>query len=78
MHSWIARTLWSGAAAFGIGFIAGMLSLILRAVGDVSGALAVSGVLLVAATVFILSMVSLIVLLAVNELSRASQPSEKH
>ena len=78
MHSWIARTLWSGAAALGIGIIAGMLSLILRTVGDASGALAVSGVLLVAATVFILSMVLLIVLLAVNELSRASQPSEKH
>lgn len=73
MHSWIARTLWSGTAAVGIGGIAGMLTLILRGVGDVSGAMAVRGVLLVSVAVFGFSLVTLVVLLAVNELSRSTQ-----
>lgn len=74
LHAWIARALWSGAVAVGIGFVAGMLTLILRSVGDASGAMAVRGVLLVAVAVFGLSFVSLVVLLALNELARSTQP----
>ncbi|MCX7406901.1 MAG: hypothetical protein NTZ32_02355 [Planctomycetales bacterium] len=76
LHSWIARVLWSGAVALGIGFIAGMLALILRSVGDASGAMAVRGVMLVSVAVFTLSLVSLVVLLAVNELTRSNQPPQ--
>ncbi len=50
-----------------------MLTLILRGVGDVSGAMAVRGVLLVSVAVFGFSLVTLVVLLAVNELSRSTQ-----
>ncbi len=76
LHSWIARVLWSGAVALGIGFIAGMLALILRSVGDASGAMAVRGVMLVSVAVFTLSLVSLVVLLAVTELTRSNQPPQ--
>lgn len=76
LHSWIARVLWSGAVALGIGFIAGMLALILRSVGDASGAMAVRGVMLVSVAVFTLSLVSLVVLLAVIELTRSNQPPQ--
>jgi len=76
LHPWIARVLWSGAAALGVGFIAGMLALILRSVGDASGAMAVRGVMLVSVAVFTLSLVSLVVLLAVNELTRSNQPPQ--
>ncbi len=76
LHSWIARALWSGAVALGIGLIAGMLALILRSVGDKSGAMAVRGVMLVSVAVFTLSLVSLVVLLAVNELTRSNQPPQ--
>lgn len=60
----------------GIGFIAGMLALILRSVGDASGAMAVRGVMLVSVAVFTLSLVSLVVLLAVTELTRSNQPPQ--
>lgn len=76
LYSWIARVLWSGAVALGIGFIAGMLALILRSVGDASGAMAVRGVMLVSVAVFTLSLVSLVVLLAVTELTRSNQPPQ--
>ena len=76
LHSWIARVLWSGAVALGIGFIAGMLALILRSVGDASGAMAVRGVMLVSVAVFTLSLVSLVVLLVVTELTRSNQPPQ--
>ena len=76
LHSWIARALWSGAVALGLGFIAGMLALILRSVGDASGAMAVRGVMLVSVAVFTLSLVSLVVLLAVIELTRSNQPPQ--
>ena len=76
LHSWIARVLWSGAVALGIGFIAGMLALILRSVGDASGAMAGRGVMLVSVAVFTLSLVSLVVLLAVTELTRSNQPPQ--
>lgn len=76
LHSWIARVLWSGVVALGIGFIAGMLALILRSVGDASGAMAVRGVMLVSVAVFTLSLVSLVVLLAVIELTRSNQPPQ--
>ena len=70
LRPWIARALWSGAASLGIGLIAGLLSLVLRAAGDGSGAAAVRGVMLVAISVCGLAVVALVVLLAANELQR--------
>ncbi len=67
LRSWIARALWSGTASLGIGFVAGLLSLVLKAAGDHSGAAAVRGVMLVAITVFGLTIVSLVVMLAAKE-----------
>ena len=74
LRPWIARALWSGAASLGIGLLAGLLSLVLRAAGDGSGAAAVRGVMLVSISVCGLAVLALVVLLAVNELQR---PNDK-
>ena len=70
LRSWIARALWSGAASLGIGLVAGLLSLVLRATGDGSGAAAVRGVMLVSISICGLAVVALVVLLAANELQK--------
>ncbi|MEK6259562.1 MAG: hypothetical protein AABP62_13170 [Planctomycetota bacterium] len=70
LRPWIARALWSGAASLGIGLVAGLLSLVLKATGDGSGAAAVRGVMLVAMCVGGLAVVALVVLLAANELQK--------
>ena len=74
LRPWIARALWSGAASLGVGLIAGLLSLVLNAAGDGSGAAGVRGVLLVSLSVCGLAVVALVVLLAANELQR---PNDK-
>lgn len=71
LRAWIARVLWTGGGALGIGMISGLLSLILDVSGDKAGAEAVRGVMLVALIVFVLDLVSLVVLLAVVELRRS-------
>ena len=70
LRPWIARALWSGAASLGISLVAGLLTLVLTAAGDGSGAAAVRGVMLVAITVCGLSALSLVVLLAALELQK--------
>jgi hypothetical protein len=70
LRQWIVRALWTGGAALGIGILSGVLALVLSAVGDQTGAEAVRGVLLVALSVFGLALVSLVVILAINELLR--------
>lgn len=70
LRPWIARALWCGSASLGIGLISGLLSLVLRATGDGSGAAAVRGVMLVAISVCGLAVVGLVVLLAANELRK--------
>ena len=70
LRPWIARALWSGAASLGISLVAGLLTLVLTAAGDGSGAAAVRGVMLVAITVCGLSALSLVVLLAAIELQK--------
>ena len=70
LRPWIARALWSGAASLGIGLVAGLLSLVLKAAGDGSGAAAVRGVMLVAISVGGLAVVALVVLLAAHELQK--------
>ena len=74
LRPWIARALWSGAASLGIGLVAGLLSLVLKAAGDGSGATAVRGVLLVSISVCGLAVLALVVLLAANELQK---PNDK-
>lgn len=74
LRPWIARALWSGAASLGIGLVAGLLSLVLKAAGDGTGASAVRGVMLVATCVCGLAVLALVVLLAANELQR---PNDK-
>ena len=74
LRPWIARALWSGAASLGIGLVAGLLSLVLRAAGDGSGAAAVRGVMLVSISVSGLAVLALVVLLAANELQK---PNDK-
>jgi hypothetical protein len=68
LRPWIARTLWGGGVALGISIVSGLLSLVLAASGDGAGADAVRGVALVATTVFALSFLALVVILALNEL----------
>ena len=65
---WIARFLWSAAASLAIATIAGLLSIVLQALGDENGALAVRGVTLVMSATFGLSIISLVVILAILEL----------
>ena len=75
LREWIARALWSGGVSLGIAVIAGLLSFVLTALGDRTGADAVRGVTLVALSVFVLSFIALVVMLAVNELQRGEPPS---
>ena len=70
LRPWIARALWSGAASLGISLVAGLLTLVLTAAGDGSGAAAVRGVMLVSISICGLAVVALVVLLAVNELQQ--------
>ncbi len=74
LRMWISRTLWSGGVAFGIAIVSGLLSLVLRALGDRSAADAVNGVTLVTLTVFVIGLIVLVVLLALCELQRSQQP----
>lgn len=71
MREWIARALWSGAAALGLAILSGLLSLVLLALGDRTGAESVRGVTLVTLFVFTLDIVVLVVLLAACELRRS-------
>jgi hypothetical protein len=59
-----------------VAVVAGLLSLVLGSLGDTSGAEAVRGVTLVMTTVFVLAIVALVVLLAINELRRSDPPRE--
>jgi hypothetical protein len=77
LRCWIARTLWCGAGSLGIGLIAGILALVLNAAGDRAGAAAVRGVMLVAFAVFALAFVTLVVMLAINELLRSRDDSDR-
>jgi hypothetical protein len=74
LRPWISRALWSGAASLGIGLVAGLLSLVLKAAGDGSGAAAVRGVTLVSISVCGLAIIALVVLLAASELQK---PNDK-
>lgn len=67
--------MWSGGISLGIGSLSGLLSLVLSSVGDRSGAEAVRGVTLVAATTGMLALIALVVILAVKELQ---QPENDH
>ena len=75
LRVWIARALWSGGVSLGIAVLSGLLSFVLTALGDRTGADAVRGVTLVAMSVFVLSVIALVVILAVNELHRGEPPS---
>ena len=74
LRPWIVRALWSGVASLGIGLVAGLLSLVLKAAGDGSGAAAVRGVMVVSISICGLAVLSLVVLLALNELQKPSDP----
>lgn len=73
---WIARALWIAAGSLCVAVVSGLLSLVLGALGDASGAEAVRGVALVMTTVFVLAIVALVILLAINELRRSEPPGE--
>ena len=77
LRGWIAKTLWSGGASLGIAIISGILSLVLAALGDRSGADAVRGVALVSLAVLALSVIALVVILAFNELHRDGSPPSR-
>ena len=70
LRRWILRSLWSGGVSLGIGLLSGLLSVVLGALGDGKGVDAVHGVTLVAFSVFGIALVTLVVILAVNELAR--------
>lgn len=72
---WIGRTLWCGAASLGVAFLGGMLSTVLKSLGDAAAAEAVHGVTLVAMTSFGVALVVLVVILALIELQRDGSPS---
>ena len=76
LRLWIARALWCGAGSLSIGCIASLLALVLSSGGDRDGSAAVRGVALVAFVVCILAFVSLVVMLAVNELLRPAENSD--
>lgn len=61
---WIGRLFWTGAVLTFVALLACVISLILRAVGDDSGASGVWGVFLVAASAWVIDFVALVALLA--------------
>lgn len=73
LRYWIGRVLWSCGAALGIAIVSGLLSLVLRGLGDRAAADAVNGVTLVTLTVFVIGLIVMVVLLAVCELQRDQQ-----
>jgi len=77
LQLWIARALWAGGASLGIGALSGVMSLVMSSLGDRTGAEAVRGVTLVAAAVFALALVALVVLLAVTELKREDSANKQ-
>lgn len=66
---WIGRLFWTGAALTFVALLAGVISLVLRAVGDRNGASGVWGVFLVAASAWVIDFVSLVALLAWQAMS---------
>ncbi len=63
-RTWIGRLFWTGAVLTFVGLLACAISLVLHAVGDSSGASGVWGVFLVAASAWVMNVVSLVALLA--------------
>ena len=63
-RTWIGRLFWTGAVLTFVGLLACVISLVLHAVGDSSGASGVWGVFLVAASAWVMNFVSLVALLA--------------
>ncbi|MDB5345489.1 MAG: hypothetical protein JWP89_3866 [Schlesneria sp.] len=71
---WIGKILWCGTASLGIALLGGMLSVVLKSLGDASAAEAVHGVTLVSLLLFALAVVTLVVILAFLELQRGDPP----
>jgi len=75
---WIGRTLWIGGSSLGIGIVSGLLSVVLGALGDSMAAEAVRGVTLVALTIFTVTFVTLVFVLALIELQRSESPPDRN
>lgn len=63
-RTWIGRLFWTGAALTFVGLLACVITLVLLAVGDRSGATGVWGVFLVSASAWVINFVSIVALLA--------------
>ena len=61
---WIGRSFWAGVVLTFVSLLACAITLVLRAVGDRSGAAGVLGVFFVAASAWVLNFVTLVALLA--------------
>lgn len=72
----IIAALWSGAALLLVFAVAGVLWAILRLAGDAQGAAGAKGVTLVAAALWCLDFVVLVVLLALAEIVRGGSEGE--
>lgn len=74
---WIARSFWTGAVLTLIVLLASAIALVLQAVGDRNGAIGVYGVLLVAASAWMVNFVVLVALLAWRAIHEANSDPDK-
>jgi len=73
----LARNLCLGVGSLALALLAGLLSLVLHAGGDATGATAVQGVVWVMATAAVLSFLTQVVLLTWHVLSQAEGGTTK-
>ncbi len=74
---WIARSLWAGCLITCIVLVAGCVWALLAAADDITGAAGAKGVFLVAAVLWCLNVLMLIVLTAMNQLIDPESPRER-
>ena len=77
IHRYITVSLWVGAGLLVVLAVAGTLWVMLAALGDDAGAQACLGTGLVVAVCFVLDLVTLVVLLAIAQLSSKEQPESE-
>jgi hypothetical protein len=78
LRFWIGRLFWTGAVLTFVALLAFAIALVLRAVGDNSGASGIWGVCLVAVVAWAINFISLVALLAWRVIQEKDSDSTPH